>query len=57
MTATAICLSASTESATAQLQEMYAQGELLMVQGDYAGAVAQFESLGAYSDASQMAMY
>ena len=49
--------SASSESATAQLQEMYAQGELLMAQGDYAGAAAQFETLGAYSDASQMAMY
>ena len=49
--------SASSESATAQLQEMYAQGELLMTQGDYAGAAAQFENLGAYSDASQMAMY
>lgn len=48
---------AASESATAQLQEMYAQGELLMAQGDYAGAAAQFETLGAYSDASQMAMY
>lgn len=45
------------ESATATLQELYAQAELLMVQGDYAGASAKFESLGAYSDASQMAMY
>lgn len=48
---------AASESATAQLQEMYAQGELLMTQGDYAGAATQFETLGAYSDASQMAMY
>ena len=48
---------ACAESATAALQEMYAQGELLMVQGDYAGAAAKFESLGTYSDASQMTMY
>ena len=57
ITASAACISASSESATAQLQEMYAQGELLMAQGDYAGAATQFETLGAYSDASQMAMY
>ena len=49
--------SACAESAAAALQELYAQGELLMVQGDYAGAAAKFEALGAYSDASQMAMY
>ena len=49
--------SACAESATAALQELYAQGELLMVQGDYAGAAAKFEALGTYSDASQMAMY
>ena len=48
---------ANSESATAALQEMYAQAELLMVQGDYAGAAAKFEALGAYSDASQMTMY
>ena len=48
---------ACAESATAVLQEMYTQGELLMVQGDYAGAAARFESLGTYSDASQMTMY
>ncbi len=48
---------ASSESATAQLQEMYAQGELLMTQGDYSGAATKFESLGVYSDSSQMAMY
>ena len=53
----ALPLVASSESATAALQEMYAQAELLMVQGDYAGAAAKFESLGAYSDASQMTMY
>ena len=53
----AACIFASSESATAQLQEMYAQGELLMAQGDYAGAATQFETLGAYSDAYQMAMY
>jgi len=45
------------ESATATLQEMYAQAELLMVQGDYIGAAAKFEALGAYTDASQMTMY
>lgn len=28
-----------------------------MVQGDYTGAAAKFEALGAYSDASQMVMY
>lgn len=49
--------SAFAESATATLQELYAQAELLMVQGDYAGAATKFETLGAYSDASQMAMY
>ena len=45
------------ESAGSTLQELYQQAELLMVQGDYAGAAAQFEALSAYSDASQMAMY
>ena len=45
------------ESATATLQELYAQAELLMVQGDYTGAATKFEALGAYSDASQMTMY
>ena len=45
------------ESATSQLQEMYAQAELLMATGDYAGAAAKFEAMGAYSDASQMTMY
>ena len=53
----ALPMVASSESATAALQEMYAQAELLMVQGDYAGAAAKFEALGAYSDASQMTMY
>lgn len=45
------------ESAGATLQEMYQEAELLMVQGDYAGAAAKFEALSTYSDASQMAMY
>ena len=45
------------ESATGTLQEIYAQAELLMVQGDYVGAAAKFDAMGAYSDASQMAMY
>lgn len=49
--------SACAESAAAALQELYAQGERLMVQGDYAGAAAKFEALGTYSDASQMVMY
>ncbi len=48
---------ACAESATVALNELYAQAELLMVQGDYAGAAAKFEALGAYSDASQMTMY
>lgn len=48
---------ATAESATASLQEMYAQAELLMVQGDYAGAAAKFEALSAYSDAAQMTLY
>ena len=50
-------VSAYSESATSTLQEMYAQAELSMATGDYSGAAAQFEALGAYSDASQMAMY
>lgn len=45
------------ETATASLQEMYAQAELLMVQGDYVGAAAKFEALSAYSDAAQMTLY
>ncbi len=48
---------ACAESATGTLQDMYAQAELLMATGDYSGAAAKFETLGAYSDASQMAMY
>lgn len=44
-------------SATTELQEMYAEAELLMAQGDYTAAGSKFEALGAYSDASQMAMY
>ena len=57
MTLMLLLSSAFAESATAALQEMYAQAELLMVQGDYSGAAAKFEALGAYSDASQMSMY
>lgn len=57
LTAILLLSSACAESATGALQEMYAQGELLMVQGDYAGAAAKFDALGTYSDASQMAMY
>lgn len=53
----ALPMVANSESATATLQEMYAQAELLMAQGDYTGAAAKFEALGAYSDASQMTMY
>ena len=49
--------SAYAKSAAASLQEMYAEAEFLMVQGDYAGAASKFEAMGAYSDASQMAMY
>ncbi len=45
------------DSATASLQEMYSEAELLMVQGDYAGAAAKFEALAAYSDAAQMTLY
>lgn len=52
-----VTLSASAENATATLQDLYAQAELAMATGDYAGAAAKFEALGAYSDASQMAMY
>ena len=48
---------ASAETATSSLQNIYAEAELLMVQGDYAGAASKFESMGTYSDASQMAMY
>lgn len=57
MTVMLLLSSACAESAAATLQGLYAQGELLMVQGDYTGAAAKFEALGAYSDASQMAMY
>ena len=48
---------ACAENATAELQNMYAEAELLMAQGDYMGAASKFEALGTYSDASQMAMY
>lgn len=45
------------ETATSSLQEMYAEAELLMVQGDYVNAAAKFEALSAYSDAAQMTLY
>ena len=45
------------ESATAKLQELYAEAELKMVEGDYTGAADIFDRLGTYSDCSQMAMY
>ena len=48
---------ACAENAAATLQDLYAQAELAMALGDYSGAGAKFEALGAYSDASQMAMY
>ena len=47
---------ANAESADT-LAAMYADAELLMVQGDYTGAASKFEAMGTYSDASQMAMY
>ncbi len=47
----------SAESATAKLQEMYSEAELLMATGDYSSAAVKFEAMGAYSDASKMAMY
>lgn len=39
------------------LEKVYSEAELMMVAGDYTGAAAKFDALGAYSDASQMAMY
>lgn len=48
---------ANAETATVSLQELYAQAELLMVQGNYGGAAAKFEQLSAYSDAAQMTLY
>lgn len=48
---------ASAETASSSLQEMYAEAELLMVQGDYVSAAAKFEALSAYSDAAQMTLY
>ena len=45
------------DGAAETLQGLYADAELLMATGDYAGAAVKFEALGAYSDASQMAMY
>lgn len=52
-----VCVPAFAESATSSLQEMYAEAELMMVQGDYTGAATKFEAMGGYSDASKMAMY
>lgn len=48
---------ANAETSTEDLQEIYSQAELLMVQGDYAGAAALYEQLSVYSDAAQMALY
>ena len=45
------------ESSIEKLQEMYASAELKMATGDYSGAAALFDSMGSYSDSSQMAMY
>ena len=45
------------ESATEQLSNIYAEAELAMATGDYDGAASIFDSLGVYSDATQMAMY
>lgn len=57
----ALLLFASTstiaENATSELQRTYEEAELLMAQGDYFGAATKFDSLGSYSDSSQMAMY
>ena len=52
-----LCSFAIGETATASPQEMYAEAELLMVQGDYVNAAAKFEALSAYSDAAQMTLY
>lgn len=52
-----VVCTASAETATSSLQEMYAEAELLMVQGDYANAATKFEALSAYSDAAQMTLY
>ncbi|MBQ2953233.1 MAG: hypothetical protein IJE07_06715 [Clostridia bacterium] len=49
--------SANAESAEGTLMSLYAEGELLMVQGKYMEAATKFEALGTYSDSSQMAMY
>ena len=53
------CCPGLAESATATyvLRERYAQAELQLANKNYAEAAAQFEALGAYADASQMAMY
>ena len=42
---------------TSSLDEMYTQAQVLLVQGDYSGAAAIFDALGAYSDSSMMSMY
>jgi len=52
-----LTVGAYAESSISTLQEMYAQAELLMATGDYSGAAVKFEALGAYSDASQTALY
>ena len=48
---------ATAENATAKLQELYSSAELLMATGNYSEAADIFDSLGAFSDSSQMAMY
>lgn len=45
------------EKAQDALSNLYSEAELLMAQGDYFGAAEKFDNMGAYSDASQMAMY
>ena len=55
-----MCIAATVsaaESATAKLSELYAEAELLLVEGSYDEAAAKFDALGSYSDASKMAMY
>ena len=56
MTLLLVCSVAFSESASAKLEELYAEAGLLMVTGDYAGAAEKFDALGAYSDSAQMAM-
>ena len=52
-----LCLLAGLTACGASPQKAYEQAEALMASGKYAEAAAKFEELGAYSDASQMAMY